>query len=146
MLSAGALERQIRQGIPIATGMAFRVEALSPGHIRVRGGGAENVNVHGTAFAGSLYAVCTLALWGLVRSRLPADATLVLAEAAIRYHRPVRGDILADCRIPAEPFESFLAALHADGRARLNGEVLVPGGEALAASYQGSVHARLAQP
>jgi hypothetical protein len=56
MLTADQLESEIRQGIPLATHMAFRISELTPCTIRVIGGAEENINVHGTAFAGSLYA------------------------------------------------------------------------------------------
>ena len=49
------LQQHIRTGIPISEHMDFRVLELSPTAITVCGGGAENINVHGTAFAGALY-------------------------------------------------------------------------------------------
>ncbi|MET0090777.1 MAG: YiiD C-terminal domain-containing protein [Candidatus Thiodiazotropha sp.] len=83
-MTPAELEQRIREGIPLAAQMDFRVLSLTDHSIRVRGDAEENVNVHGTAFAGSLYAVATLAAWGLVRSRLPDGADLVMAEAKIR--------------------------------------------------------------
>jgi thioesterase domain-containing protein len=143
MITAEELEQRIRSGIPIAAQMAFRVRGLDPNTITVSGGGAENVNVHGTAFAGSLYAVTTLALWGLVHARLPESASLVLAEGSIRYRRPVEGEILARCEIPAAEMEAFLARLQERGRAVLAASVQVAGADGVAAEYQGTVHARL---
>jgi thioesterase domain-containing protein len=143
MLTAEDLEQRICKGIPLAAGMGFRVHDLQPNSIEVVGGGAENINVHGTAFAGSLYAICTLALWGLVTSRLPEGAHLVLAEGNIRYRQPVVGDIYARCRIAEEQLEGFLAKLHQRGQSRLEAGVLVPGLEGAAAEYRGTVYARL---
>lgn len=143
MITAEELEQRIRSGIPIAAQMAFQVRELGPYTITVAGGGAENVNVHGTAFAGSLYAVTTLALWGLVHARLPQGADLVLAEGSIRYRRPVVGEILARCEVPAAEMEAFLTRLQERGRAVLVGSVQVIGTEGVAAEYQGTVHARL---
>lgn len=141
MITAEELERRIRQGIPLSGHMAFRVLELAPASIRVSGGAEENVNVHGTAFAGALYAVCTLALWGLVYARLPADAGLVLATADIRYRSPVNGDIQAICAPPEQHLDCFLRELDAQGRARLQAEVQVPGSKGPAVVYTGTVYA-----
>jgi thioesterase domain-containing protein len=143
MLTAEALQERIRTGIPIAAQMAFQVLDLQPDSIRVVGGGEENINVHGTAFAGSLYAICTLALWGLVTSRLPEGTTLVLAKGHIRYCQPVVGEIEAYCSIPQERMESFLYQLHKQGRSRLDAIVELPGLEGPAAEFKGTVYARL---
>lgn len=121
--------------------MAFRVSELSPNTIRVVGGGNENINVHGTAFAGSLYAVATLALWGLIRARLPENATLVLAEGHIRYRKPVVGDITAHCEIDTAAMERFLERLNKRGRARLDAMVEIAGEQETAAQYQGTMYA-----
>lgn len=141
MLTADQLESEIRRGIPLAAQMAFRVSELSPNTIRVAGGGRENINVHGTAFAGSLYTVATLALWGLIRARLPDNATLVLAEAKIRYRKPVVGDLLAHCEIDTVDMEGFLQRLHKRGRARLDAKVEIACETDTAVEYQGTMYA-----
>lgn len=142
MLTREQLESEIRQGIPLAAQMAFRISELSPNSIQVVGGGAENVNVHGTAFAGSLYAVATLALWGLARARLPGSAALVLAEGNIRYRKPVWGDIIARCEIDETQLSRFLESLQKRGRARLNARVEIRGGQETAAAYEGTLFAQ----
>lgn len=124
--------------------MDFHVQELSPTAITVMGGGAENINVHGTAFAGSLYSICTLAIWGLVYSRLPEDASLVMAEATIRYRKPVVGKIISHCEILGAEFESFLNAVNRQGKGRLKAVALVPAeGKSIAAEFNGLVYARL---
>lgn len=141
MLTADQLESEIRQGIPLAAQMAFRINELSPNAIRVVGGGSENINVHGTAFAGSLYTIATLALWGLIRARLPENTTLVLAEANIRYRKPVVGDIFAHCAIDTGDMEGFLQRLQKRGRARIAAKVEIAGEQDVAAEYQGTMYA-----
>ena len=136
------LEQSIRQGIPLSAQMDFRVIQLTPTSIQVSGAAEPNINVHGTAFAGSLYAVCTLAAWGLVTSRLPDNASLVMAEADIRYRRPVKGDILADCEISATDMQGFLHTLHDTGKARLEAKVQVPCDGKLAAEFSGILYAK----
>lgn len=142
-MTPAELEQRIRTGIPIAGHMDFRVRELSATRIRVRGGGAENINVHGTAFAGSLYAVCTLALWGLVNSRLPANASLVMAEGSIRYIKPVIGDIVADCEVAASEMDAFLTVVNTKGKGRLQARVTVPVKNTIGAEFIATVYARL---
>lgn len=137
------LERKIRAGIPISAHMDFRVVDLEDNAITIRGGGAENVNVHGTAFAGSLYALTTLSVWGLVHSRLPEDAALVMAEGRIRYHRPVTGDIIARCVIEPHELEDFLDQVNRNGKGRLMAISKVQMNAKLAAEFTGQVYARL---
>ena len=145
MLTAEALEERIRKGIPIAAQMASQVRDLQPDSITVVGGGEENINVHGTAFAGSLYAICTLALWGLVTARLPEGATLVLAKGDIRYCQPVVGEIEAHCTIAQERMDQFLSELLTQSRSRIDAIVELPGIEGPAAEFKGTVHASLVQ-
>ncbi|GAB4349493.1 MAG: hypothetical protein Kow006_11250 [Gammaproteobacteria bacterium] len=143
-MNAAELEERIRNGIPLARHMAFGVHELEACAITVSGGAAENVNVHGTGFAGSLYAIATLALWGVVTARLPEGASLVLAEGRIRYIRPVVGDIVARCRIAPETMQAFLDELEHRGRSRLRAAVEIPDADGnIAAEYSGTVHARL---
>ncbi len=142
-MTSDELEQRIRQGIPLSAQMDFRVLDLGNNSIQVRGGGQENINVHGTAFAGSLYSVCTLAAWGLVTSRLPDEASLVMAEAKIRYRKPVIGDIVAACEVSSADMDSFLNTLNKRGRARLVATVSVLCNGELAAEFTGTVYASL---
>ena len=143
-MNSGQLEQRIREGIPIAAQMAFRVRSLTDHGITVVGGGEQNHNVHGTAFAGSLYAIATLSAWGLVQSRLPEGAELVMARGEIDYRKPVIGDIVAHCNIDRETFDSFLDNLQQKGRARLKAVSIIESGGAVAAEFSGLLHARLA--
>jgi thioesterase domain-containing protein len=79
-MTANELTKKIHKGIPLTQAMAFDITQLTETSITVKTGGEENINVHGTAFAGSLYTTCVLAAWGLVNSRLPDEASLVLAS------------------------------------------------------------------
>lgn len=142
-MTPAQLEHRIRSGIPLTAHMDFRVQELSDCSISVSGGAAENINVHGTAFAGSLYTVCTLALWGLVNSRLPSDASLVMAEGSIRYRRPVVGDIVAHCQISPPALENFLDSVRSAGKGRLQASVNVAGHDGKeAVEFTATVYAR----
>lgn len=52
-----------------------------------------NINLHNTMFAGSIYTLMTLTGWGMVwlQQKLAAvNGDIVLADAQIKYHAPVR--------------------------------------------------------
>ncbi len=144
-MNRSQLEQRIREGIPIAAQMGFRVRSLSDDGITVAGGGEQNHNVHGSAFAGSLYAIATLAAWGLVQSRLPEGAELVMARGEIEYRKPVIGDIFAHCNIDRKTFDSFLDNLQLKGRARLTARSIIESEGGVAAEFNGLLHARVRQ-
>lgn len=143
MMNREQLEQRIRQGIPLSAQMDFRVIKLTQNSIQVQGGAKQNINVHGTAFAGSLFTVCTLAAWGLVTSRLPQGASLVMAEAGIRYRKPVIGDLIANCAVSSNDMQSFLQTLNKTGKARLEAKVVVPCDGKPAAEFNGTVYAKI---
>jgi thioesterase domain-containing protein len=142
-MTSDELEQRIRQGIPLSAQMDFRVLDLDTNSIQVRAGGHENINVHGTAFAGSLYTVCTLAAWGLVTSQLPEGASLVMAEGKIRYRKPVVGDLLASCEVSTSAMDGFLHSLNQRGRSRLLVTVSVPCNGVVAAEFTCTLYASI---
>jgi thioesterase domain-containing protein len=108
------LEQIWHTEIPISAAMQIRIESFRDDVLELHAALAPNVNVHGTAFAGSLYAVAALTGWGLVWLKLKEhrlEGHIVIAEGAIRYERPVAEDIVARAR--------FDSALHAPALARL---------------------------
>lgn len=131
--AAAALQERIRHGIPMAAAMDYRIVELAETQIRVEAPLAPNVNVHGTAFAGSLYALGILTAWGLCAHRIDLagiTADLVVAEAHIRYRAPVRG--LIACRGALEPAlaAAFIDDLEHKGRARTSVRVEIGRGPA----------------
>ena len=116
-----ALRRTWTDEIPITAAMDVRPLRFEDHGLHVRATLAPNVNVHGTAFAGSLYAVAALSGWGLVHLELGAAELaggIVIAEGGIEYLRPVQEDIEAVCRTDASSVRSVLAQLETAGRAR----------------------------
>lgn len=141
--AATALERRIHEGIPLSRAMHYRITLLHDTRIRVEAPLAPNVNVHGTGFAGSLYALGILTAWALCAhliDRAMIDADLVVAAADIRYRAPIRDDIRCDCTVSAHEAEDFVRQLRQDGRARL--AVTVRVGEGPAAQIEAQMHAR----
>ncbi|MEH6442613.1 MAG: YiiD C-terminal domain-containing protein [Oceanospirillaceae bacterium] len=136
------LENAVRNGIPISAQMDFRVRELSAQSIVVSGGADENLNVHNTAFAGSLYSICTLAAWGLTFSKLPGNCSLVMAKAEIEYLRPVQGEIVASAMISEAQSATFLATLTDTGKARLSVEVIVENQQKTAVKFIAHLHVK----
>jgi len=141
-MNAGQLEQTIREGIPISAAMDFRVRTLEHDSIEVSGGGQENINVHNTAFAGSLYTICTLAAWGLTHSVLPAKCALVMAKADIQYLRPVEGDIVASAMLSEEQKIGLLDDLTVKGKARLSLVVSIYQQQKLAVNFNAHMHVK----
>ena len=137
-----ALQRRIRAAIPLSEAMGYRITELGDTRITVEAPLGPNVNIHGTGFAGSLYALGILTAWGLCKHVIAGaglDAELVVAEANIRYRTPVRGDIVCNSRMTEEVARSFVAGLVARKRARARLEVEI--GEGPAAVIQALMYA-----
>ena len=138
------LEARIHAGIPLSTAMGCRIAALGEHDIRVEAPLAPNVNVHGTGFAGSLYALGILTAWGLCAHLLRSadlEADLVVAKATIRYRAPVTGDIACTAALEPAAAGDFLRRLVQEGRARVLVTVAV--GDGPAARIDAEMHARL---
>lgn len=143
MNAAAALETRIHAGIPLSRAMQFHIAALEEHAIRVEAPLDPNINVHGTGFAGSLYALGILTAWGMGAHLIALAghaAELVVAEASIRYRVPVTGDIVCACRVDPVLAQVFSTRLQSHGRARLALEVAI--GDPAAATIQAQMHAR----
>lgn len=126
--------------IPITAAMGTAIDAYASDELVVRAALAPNINVHGTAFAGSLYAIAALTGWGMAWLKLREsgiDAHIVLAEGRIEYLRAVAEDIVCRCRFDPELHNPKLAALAGSSRTmlRLNCEIDAGGGPAV--SFEG---------
>ncbi len=116
------LQQTIHDTIPLSQHMGFTINSLSDQHIQVSAPLSGNVNIHGTAFAGSIYAVATLTAWALAYYTLRSvgsGADLVLGEGNIKYKAPIKGDL--NCRATLTDTErtEFLQRLTEKGRSRL---------------------------
>lgn len=130
------LERTWHSEIPITSTMDVAPESFAGHTLTVRATLEPNVNVHGTAFAGSLYAVAALSGWGLVHLELGAagiPGSIVIAEGRINYRRPVQENIVARCSSDETEVERVMEALRTDGRVRwpLTASISAAGREAV---------------
>ena len=86
-----------------------------------------NTNIHGTAFAGSLYSLGALSAWYTAVHYLRRvhdanqDYTVVLKSAQISYKKPVVGShIVAQSVLPRKEADQFWSLLLHNGKANLD--------------------------
>jgi thioesterase domain-containing protein len=109
--------------MPAARHIGVKVESYDGRCLALGAPLAPNVNQMGTAFAGSLNSVATLAGWSLAwllvhESGLAAD--VVLQDSSVRYLRPVTRDFTARCCRPeAGAVAALFAAVRRRGRGRI---------------------------
>jgi thioesterase domain-containing protein len=125
--------------IPLAAAMAVEVSRFSEGELRVRAPLTPNRNLHGTAFAGSLFAVCVLTCWGkvwLAMRERDQHGRIVVSESRIDYHKAVTGEIV--CRAPTGDGErAALDELASSGRATFMMSCTIDGADAPAVRFEG---------
>ncbi len=139
--AAAELQALLRHDFPLSAHLGARVAVADGGQVILAAPLAPNRNRSGTAFAGSLNALATLAGWSWVWLRLREEqlvAEPVLQDSTIHYDRPVVTDFEATCDPPpAAALDRFLAALRRRGRARLRLGVLLADRDGPAASFTG---------
>jgi len=131
------LERTLHQEVPLTRHMGVHVRDYDGLELVTTAELLPNINIHGTAFGGSLYSICAVTCWGLLHLKLEEvglAAHSVLADARVNYRYPVKKDIEARCRLPDEvEFEAYLRKVRNEGRARieLTAEVATEQGTAM---------------
>ncbi|MEM7220473.1 MAG: YiiD C-terminal domain-containing protein [Pseudomonadota bacterium] len=131
------LQQIWHEQIPISKAMGIQLVSFEGGELRLRAALEPNVNVHGTGFAGSLYAVAALCGWGLTHLNLEAaeqQASIVIARGEIDYRRPVAGDIECSGRFPAD---AALAELQPGARQRYDLTIDIRSGDRSCATFAG---------
>lgn len=120
--------------VPITRHLGLSVDGYDGDELICRLPLAPNVNDKGTAFGGSLYTLCVGAAWGMMylrcRERGEDISNLVIANGAIAYLSPVRGDCEARCVAPAtDVWQTFFDQAKERGRAKIElaAEVLSDG-------------------
>jgi thioesterase domain-containing protein len=140
-LMIDALIETLHSDLPPSRLLGVEVLAAQAGGVTLGAPLAANRNHLGTAFAGSLNAVATLAgwswLWVYLRE-LREEARIVIQDSAIRYLRPVDSDFQATCDAPgATAVQRFLKALHRSGRGRVELAVTLSDQRGPAAQFAG---------
>ena len=144
--SIAELERIWHREIPISAAMGIHIARFADDVLETRAALAPNVNVHGTAFAGSLYAIAALTGWGavwLALARQGIDGHIVIADGNIQYARPVAAEIVARCAFARADHEPAWRALADNGKCRFPLDVTIAGVADDAARFHGTYAVRL---
>jgi thioesterase domain-containing protein len=123
------IQADIDRHVPMARGMQMCLARASPDGVRVTAPLGPNRNLIGTAFAGSLVTIATVAGWALTQlTLLERDliADVVVSESHIKYLRPLREDIEALAHPPSsESLTHLIAVLEHKGIGRWDVEVAI---------------------
>ena len=126
--------------IPISAAMGIEIAGFAEYELIVRAGLEPNINLHGTAFAGSLYAVCALTGWGMAWLQLrrrSLDSHIVMSEGRIEYLKAIKDDIVCRCGLDPETHGASLAALEKSGRTTLTLVCTIDAGALEAVRFEG---------
>ena len=140
--AAADLQRRIAQYIPLSNAMNYRIVSLDDRRITVEAPLQPNSNIHGTGFAGSIYALGILTAWALcthIAAQPGLEADLVVSKACIGYRDPIRGDIVCRSALTPAQVRGFVEDLASQGRARVALQVTV--GDGPAAEIDALMHA-----
>lgn len=135
--------------IPLAAALGIEVATARDGELVVRAPLLPNRNLHGTAFAGSLYSVCVLTGWGAVwfsLRRAGLDGLIVATDCRIRYRRAVTDEIVCRCNLAPSAAERAAAELGATGRTELAVECIVGDERRQAVEFHGTYAIRAEAP
>jgi thioesterase domain-containing protein len=110
-----------------------------------------NRNVHGTAFAGSLYTVMSMAGWGLIRMELDRQiaqlsgkrADLWLTKANIRYADPVTTGYAAVAETDTKSLDQFWQKMVRKGRGKMRLNTVIGDPKRPLVTVQGEYAAKL---
>lgn len=133
------------QQIPLSKAMDMRIVDFADNTLTCCASLAPNVNVHGTAFAGSLYAVQALTGWGMMHLQLrlhELDASIVIANGQIDYSKPVAEEIVVSCSFAGQEAAMDTLQKSGKGRFQLTSEVQLNDGSR-AGSFSGLYAVRL---
>lgn len=135
------LQETLHQQIPLTMAMGVTVQEYAGQSLRLHATLKGNTNIHGAAFAGSLYSLASLAAWGLLYLRLLSEdlkPRIVIGESSIRYVREVRSDIVAEGTIDAAEFARFFKELKNTGKSTCSLQTTISYDGKLAVNYTGS--------
>jgi thioesterase domain-containing protein len=140
-----ALEQRWHLEIPISSAMGIEVVSFAEEELIVGAALTPNVNVHGSAFAGSQFSLASLCGWGQLHMQLARrglDASIIFVDGRIECLKPVRADMVARCRL-SEEAAAALDGLASEGRGRCQLSARIESGGELAATFTGTYGLKL---
>lgn len=141
---AQALQDIWHSTIPLSKAMELQISYFDGQKLMTHCDADFNQNLHHTMFAGSIYTLATLTGWGWVYLALQAkkkedhkiDGDIVLAEANIKYHAPIKG--LAYGQVLQKNVSGEFSNLLQGKKARIQLIAHIYCGEKIAATFNGS--------
>jgi thioesterase domain-containing protein len=133
--------------IPLAAAMSIAVDSYDGRTLAVRAPLEPNRNLHGTAFAGSLFSVCVLTGWGAtwlaLRERGRAGV-IVVADSNIQYRKAVTGELVCRCSPDGAALTAGIGELAQKGRASFDLVCTIDSGGKRAVTFTGAyvVHSK----
>lgn len=117
------LQENLHRDIPLTKHLKLSVSSYNTSYLVLHAPLAENSNHMGTAFAGSLISVVTLAGWSMlwfVLKELGIEGEIVIQDSVCNYQAPVTQDFHAFCYKPTSAqIHKFAQMLIKRGKARL---------------------------
>lgn len=140
---AQALQALWHKTIPLSKAMNLQICYFDSTKLVTRCDADFNQNLHHTMFAGSIYTLATLTGWGWVylalkeqqEKGLNIEGDIVLADANIRYHSPIKG--LAYGQVVQQDVSGQFDDLLQGKNAKINLTVHIFCGEDIAATFTG---------
>lgn len=132
------LQQSWHDNIPLSQVMGIRIHQYTGQIFETRAAIDPNLNLHGTMFAGSIYSLATLTGWGLLHLWLKDEyqqASIVLADANIHYHKPLLSAPGAIARM--SDIEGDLQPLSQGNKTRVTVQVEVRDHDVLVAEFIG---------
>ena len=135
------LQLTLLREIPITQHLGITVESYNNQRLILRAPLAQNRNHKGTAFAGSLNALLTLAGWGqlwLILAERNIPGKIVIQDSSSNYLLPVQSDFSAICHTPSgEHIARIEQTLKKYSKARIELQAEIRDEEELAVSFKG---------
>lgn len=123
------LQETLMQEIPITQHLGITTQSYDGHRLVLSAPLAQNINHKGTAFAGSLNALMTLAGWGqlwLILKERHIPGKIVIQDSSCRYLLPVQSDFRAICDQPSSAYIARLEnTLKKYSRARMELQVAI---------------------
>lgn len=135
------LEAKVHQEIPISRFMGVRIVDFAVTQLVLEADLAPNINVHDTAFAGSLYSICALSGWCLVTLQheiRSVEAEVVVAKGEIKYIKPVTSQPIIACAVLQDNPDEVFADYQERGKARITVETIIQEQGESAAIFSGN--------
>jgi thioesterase domain-containing protein len=124
------LQALLHREVPLSGHMGVAAESYDGANLVLSAELAPNINIHGTAFGGSMYSLAALCGWALLRLRLEdlsLDAEVVVGSARMDYRRPVRSRLIARATCKERDFDAFAERVRSSRRAGVEVPVVLGG-------------------